>query len=60
MQEFVEAAYRVVLRRDPDPDALAWAVRELESGSLARTTFVADLVASDEFAQVRGINDTSL
>jgi O-antigen chain-terminating methyltransferase len=57
VQEFVEAAYRVVLRRDPDPDALAWAVRELESGSLARTTFVADLVASDEFAQVRVVEE---
>jgi O-antigen chain-terminating methyltransferase len=57
VQEFVEAAYRVVLRRDPDSEALAWAVRELESGSLARTTFVADLVASDEFAQVRVLEE---
>ena len=57
MREFVEAAYRVVLRRDPDPDALRWAVGELESGRLARTTFVADLVASDEFLHVRAFEE---
>ena len=57
MREFVRAAYRVVLRRDPDPAALKWASAELESGRLSRTTFVADLVASEEFARVRAVED---
>lgn len=57
MREFVRAAYRVVLRRDPDSDALEWAVSELESGRMSRATFVADLAASDEFARVRVVED---
>jgi O-antigen chain-terminating methyltransferase len=57
VREFVETAYRVVLRRDADPDALAWAAGELESGRMARTTLVADLVASEEFARVRALEE---
>jgi SAM-dependent methyltransferase len=57
VREFVRAAYRVVLRRDPDPAALKWACAELESGRLSRTTFVSDLVASDEFVRVRAVED---
>ncbi len=53
----MRAAYRVVLRRDPDPDALEWAASELESGRMSRATFVADLAASDEFARVRVVED---
>ena len=53
MRDFVRAAYRVVLRRDPDPEALEWAAAELESGRMSRATFVGDLTASDEFARVR-------
>jgi SAM-dependent methyltransferase len=57
VRDYVRAAYRVVLRREPDPDALAWATSELECGRMSRATFVADLVASDEFARVRVIED---
>jgi len=53
VRDFVRAAYRVVLRRDPDPEALEWAAAELESGRMSRATFVGDLTASDEFARVR-------
>ena len=57
MREFVEEAYRLVLRRDPDPDALAWAVGELERGSLSRAGLVAELVASDEFARLHALEE---
>jgi len=55
--DFVRSAYRVVLQRDPEPEALAWAIGELESGRLSRATFVADLVGSDEFARLRVLED---
>jgi SAM-dependent methyltransferase len=57
VREFVEDAYRLVLRRRPDPDALAWAVGELERGSLSRAGLVAELVASAEFARLRALED---
>jgi SAM-dependent methyltransferase len=57
VREYVGHAYRVVLRREPDRDALAWAVDALESGRISRSTFVAGLVASDEFARVRVLED---
>jgi O-antigen chain-terminating methyltransferase len=57
VREFVEDAYRLVLRREPDPAALAWAVGELERGSLSRAGLVAELVRSDEFARLRVLED---
>ena len=47
--EFVRRAYRLVLRRDPEPDAFE---REI-----SRATLVAELVASEEFAELRALDD---
>jgi SAM-dependent methyltransferase len=55
--EFVRTAYRAVLRRDPDDEALAWATAQLESGALSRAGLVAELAASDEFARLRALED---
>ena len=57
MEEFVRSAFRVVLRRDPEPEALAWASAALESGSLSRAALVSDLVGTDEFARLRALED---
>ncbi|MHB8643334.1 MAG: methyltransferase domain-containing protein [Gaiellaceae bacterium] len=57
MLEFVRNAYRAVLRRDPDDEALAWATAQLESGALSRAGLVAELAASDEFARLRALED---
>ena len=48
-EEFVRRAYRLVLRRDPEPDAFE------REGS--RATLVAELVASEEFAELRALDD---
>src|SRR5262249_29268769 len=47
----------LVLRREPDPDALAWALGELERGSLSPAGLVAELVGSTEFARLRALED---
>ena len=57
MREYVENAYRLVLRRDPDAEALAWATGQLETGSLSRAGLVAELVGSDEFGRLRTLDD---
>ena len=56
MLEYVQNAYRTVLRREPDSEALAWAVGQLESGVLSRTGLVAELVGSEEFERLRAID----
>jgi O-antigen chain-terminating methyltransferase len=57
VREFVEAAYRLILRRDPDEEALAWAVTELERGGMSRAALVAQLVESVEFARLHALDD---
>src|SRR5436305_56814 len=48
-EEFVRRAYRLVLRRDPEPAAL--------ERDVSRATLVAELVASEEFAELRALDD---
>lgn len=57
MLEYVHNAYRAVLRREPDPEALAWALGELESGGLSRAGLVAELASSEEFTRLRALDD---
>lgn len=47
--DYVQSAYRTFLGREPDPDGLAFYVREIEQG-IARTNVVDCLLASPEFA----------
>src|SRR5439155_5186859 len=51
VEDFVGNAYRLVLRRDPDPDARAWAA------SLPRAELIAQRVASHELALLRALGD---
>src|SRR5207247_9321026 len=48
-EEFVRRAYRLVLRRDPEPEAFR--------RDVSRATLLAELVASEEFAELRALDD---
>jgi SAM-dependent methyltransferase len=49
--------YRLVLRREPEREVLADAVRRLDEGTLSRASLLRDLVASEEFERVRVLDD---
>ena len=48
-EEFVRRAYRLVLRRDPEPAAF--------DRDVSRATLLAELAASPEFAELRALDD---
>lgn len=56
-EELVERLYRLALRREPDAEAWAEALGRLAEGTLSPAGLLAELVASDEFARVRAIDD---
>ncbi len=56
-EEFVEAAFRLVLRRSPDPEARTRALAKLAEGTLSRATLVHELASSEEFLRVRELDD---
>jgi SAM-dependent methyltransferase len=51
-EEFVERAWRFVLRRLPEVEARDRALAKLADGTLSRATLVRELVSDDEFVQV--------
>jgi SAM-dependent methyltransferase len=53
----VEELYRLILRRAPDPEAAARAGERMAAGTLSRAGLIAELVASEEFARVRALED---
>jgi hypothetical protein len=56
-QDFVVRAYRLLLRRDPEPDALERDLEKLATGTLSRATLLAELAAVEEFERVRTLDD---
>ncbi len=56
-QEFVVRAYRLLLRRDPEPEALERDLEKLRAGTLSRATLLAELAEADEFERVRALDD---
>jgi SAM-dependent methyltransferase len=56
-QAFVEGAFRLVLRRDPDPEALERALAKLEEGTLSRAALIRELSTSEEFGRVQELDD---
>lgn len=56
-EEFVERAWRLVLRREVEDEARRRAVAALQGGELSRAALLGDLAASDEFARVRLLDD---
>src|SRR5579864_76884 len=53
VHDFVEQIWRLVLRREPDPDTLG----RVERGEVSRTRVVRELVASREFELVELLDD---
>jgi SAM-dependent methyltransferase len=49
--------YRLALRREPEPEALARAARRLADGTLSRAALLEELVSSAEFERVRALDD---
>jgi len=56
-EEFVEAAFRHVLRRLPDDEARERALSMLSEGTLSRATLVHELATSEESVRVRELDD---
>jgi SAM-dependent methyltransferase len=54
---YVREAYRIVLRRDPDDEALERALRKLADGTLSRATLLAELTGTAEHARLRLLDD---
>jgi SAM-dependent methyltransferase len=55
--EFVDAMFRLVLRREPDPEASERALAKLADGTLSRATLVHELTGSEESERVRQLDD---
>jgi SAM-dependent methyltransferase len=56
-EEFAAFAWRLVLRREAETDALAAAAAKLADGTLSRAALLRDLAATDEFAHVVTLDD---
>jgi SAM-dependent methyltransferase len=56
-EEFVTRAYRLLLRRDPEPAARERDVEKLREGTLSRASLLAELAGAEEFARVRALDD---
>jgi SAM-dependent methyltransferase len=56
-EEFVQHAYRLLLRRDPEPAARERDLVKLREGTLSRATLLAELAGADEFTRVRALDD---
>jgi len=56
-EEYVDAAFRLVLRRAPDDGARERAVAKLAEGTLSRATLIHELATSDESRRVRELDD---
>lgn len=51
-EQFVERAWRLVVRRSPEPEARERALGELRDGTLSRSALLRELVDSEEFERV--------
>jgi SAM-dependent methyltransferase len=56
-EEFVDATFRAILRRDPDGEARERSLAKLAEGTLSRATLVHELASSDEHIRVRELDD---
>jgi len=56
-EDFVDAAFALVLRREPDEEARERALAKLREGSLSRATLVHELAGAPEFERIRLLDD---
>jgi SAM-dependent methyltransferase len=54
--EFVESAWRLVVRRAPEPDAKQRTLAKLADGTLSRSGVLRELVASEEFDRIAALD----
>jgi SAM-dependent methyltransferase len=56
-EEFVDAAFLLLLRRLPDAEARERSLAKLAEGTLSRATLIHELATSGEFGRVRELDD---
>jgi O-antigen chain-terminating methyltransferase len=56
-EEFLERAWRLALRRDPDPDGRREGLVRLRDGRISRAAYLAELLDGDAFGRVRALDD---
>jgi SAM-dependent methyltransferase len=56
-EDFVDAVFALVLRREAEPEARQRALAKLREGTLSRATLVHELVAAPEFERIRLLDD---
>ena len=56
-EAFVDAAFAMILRRPPDPEARERALAKLAEGTLSRATLLHELATAPEFERVRRLDD---
>ncbi len=56
-EEFVDAIFALVLRRDAEPEARERALAKLREGTLSRATLVHELAEAPEFERIRLLDD---
>jgi SAM-dependent methyltransferase len=56
-EEFVDAVFALVLRREPDAEARERALAKLREGTLSRATLVRELAGAPEFERIRLLDD---
>jgi hypothetical protein len=56
-EEFLEEAWRLVLRREPDDAGRAEGLERLRSGRISRASYLAELVEDEPFRRLRALDD---
>ena len=56
-EEFVERAFRLILRRPPGDEGRTNALASLRENAASRASLLADLAASEEFLRLRALDD---
>jgi SAM-dependent methyltransferase len=56
-EEFLDRAWRVALRREPDADGKREGLARLREGRISRAAYLAELLEGEPFARVRALDD---
>jgi SAM-dependent methyltransferase len=56
-EEFLDRAWRLALRREPDADGRAEGLARLREGRISRAAYLAELLEGEPFAHVRALDD---
>jgi glycosyltransferase involved in cell wall biosynthesis len=57
VSEFIREAYRVILRREPDPEGFGSRFVALNSGALTRQALIHEILASPEYASLAELSE---